>query len=72
MTPTFFNQLEEFNIVIPPYERLYLWFIVYDFKAVLSRLKDAPTPSLQWLRKHEPISVSVASNVGGFNEARCL
>ena len=73
MTPTIFDRLEEFDIVVPTDGRLYLWFIVYDFEAILSRLEeDAPTPHLPWLRKHEPISVSVASNVGGFEEAWCF
>ena len=64
MSYTIFDQLEEFDIVVPPDERTYPWFAVYDFKAILSRLEEEPpTPQLKWLRHHDPISVSVASNV---------
>ena len=69
MTYTIFDRLEEFDIVVPPDERTYPWFVVYDFEAILSRLEEEPpTPQLKWLRRHDPISVSVASNVTGYSE----
>ena len=73
MSPSIFDRLEEFDIVVPKENRLYPWFIVYDFEAILTPIKEEqPTPRLKWLRKHEPISVSVASNVPGFEEAKCF
>ena len=73
MTPSIFDRLEEFDIVVPKKERLYPWFIVYDFEAILSHVTEQQsTPRLKWLRKHEPISVSVASNVVGSEEAKCF
>ena len=73
MTPSIFDRLEEFDIIVPIEERLYPWFIVYDFEAILSPVtEEQPTPCLKWLRKHEPISVSVASNVTGFEKAKCF
>ena len=73
MTPTIFDRLEEFDIMVPENERLYPWFIVYDFEAILSHVTEQqPTPCLKWLRKHEPVSVSVASNVDGSEEAKCF
>ena len=73
MTPTIFDRLEEFDIMVPENERLYPWFIVYDFEAILSHVTEQqPTPRLKWLRKHEPVSVSVASNVDGSEEAKCF
>ena len=69
MSFTIFDNLEEFDIVVPPDERTYPWFAVYDFEAILSRLEEEPpTPQLKWLRRHDPISVSVASNVTGFSD----
>ena len=53
-------------------DRLYPWFIVYDFEAILSPItEEQPTPRLKWMRKHKPISVSVASNVPRFEKAKC-
>ena len=73
MSPSIFDRLEEFDIVVPEVNRLYPWFIVYDFEAILAPItEEQPTPRLKWLRKHEPISVSVASNVPGFEEAKCF
>ena len=73
MSPSIFDRLEEFGTIVPFEERLYPWFIVYDFEAILSPVtEEHPTPRLKWLRKHEPISVSVASNVAGYEEAKCF
>ena len=73
MSLSIFDRLEEFDIVVPEENRLYPWFIVYDFEAILAPItEEQPTPRLKWLRKHEPISVSVASNVPGFEEAKCF
>ena len=73
MSPSIFERLEEFNIVVPLEKRLYHHFIVYDFEAVLSHIKDdQTTKKLKWLRRHDPISVSVASNVDGFESAKCF
>ena len=73
MTPSIFYRLEEFDIMVPEKERLYPWFIVYDFGAILSHATEQqPTPRLKWLRKHEPVSVSVASNMVGSEEPKCF
>ena len=73
MASSIFDRLEEFDIIVPVEDRLYPWFIVYDFEAILSPVTEEPsTPRLKWLRKHEPISVSVASNVEGFGKAKCF
>ena len=73
MSPSIFDRLEEFDIVVPEVNRLYPWFIVYDFEAILAPItEEQPTPCLKWLRKHEHISVSVASNVPGSEEAKCF
>ena len=73
MSPSIFDRLEEFNIMVSEEDGLYPWFIVYDFEAILFPITEEQlTPRLKWLRKHEPISVSVASNVPGFEEAKCF
>ena len=73
MSPSIFDRLEELDIVVSEEDLLYPWFIVYDFEAILSPItEEQPTPHLKWLWKHEPISVSVASNVPGFEESKCF
>ena len=68
-----FYRLEVFTIKVSNEEHLYTWFIIYDFETILSPVtKEQPTPRFKWLRKHKPISVSVASNVVGFKEAKCF
>ena len=73
-TPTIFDRLKDFDIVVDMDQQQYPWFIVYDFEALLSPVneKDQPTPKLKWFRRHEPISVSIASNVAGFETAKCF
>ena len=52
---------------------LYPWFIVYDFEAILAPIREEqPAPCLKWLCKQEPISLSVASKIAGFGEAKCF
>ena len=50
MSPSIFDRLEEFDIVVPEVNRLYPWFIVYDFEAILAPItEEQPTPRLKWL-----------------------
>ena len=64
MSASIFDHLEEFDIVVSEENRIYPWFIIYDFEAILAPIMpEQPTPCLKWLRKHKPISVSVAFNV---------
>ena len=73
MTPSMFDCLEEFDIMVLEKEYLYPWFLVYDFEAILSHATEQQaTPWLKWLRKHEPVSVSIASNMAGSEEAKCF
>ena len=73
-TPTIFDRLKDFDIVVDIEQQQYPWFTVYDFEALLSPVneKDQPTAQLRWMRRHEPISVSVASNVDGYETAKCF
>ncbi|XP_033729711.1 uncharacterized protein LOC117318893 [Pecten maximus] len=69
---TIFDQLDEFGIVVPQEDRFYPWFAVYDFEALLQQTDETDSGKLQWTMEHVPISVSVCSNVLGFEEAVCL
>ena len=49
MPSSIFNHLEEFNITCPTEDRLYPWFMVYDFETILSHLpENQPTPWMKW------------------------
>jgi hypothetical protein len=66
---TVFDKLEELGIVLPDEEKFYPWFITFDFEAVLQQINDHPTSKLRWIEKHQPISVSVCSNVDSYKDA---
>ena len=60
--PTIFDRLDEFGIAVPAQDRLFPWFAVYDFESVLIPC-DEQTAKTAWIRRHEPVSVSICSNV---------
>ncbi|CAG2202432.1 MIZ1 [Mytilus edulis] len=65
---TIFDKLEEHGIRVQ--DRLYPWFVVYDFEAMLVSMQESNSAKLTWTQRHEPISISVCSNVEGFTERR--
>jgi hypothetical protein len=67
---TIFDKLEEHGIHVQ--DRVYPWFVVYDFEAMLVPIKESNSAKLTWTQPHEPISVSVCSNVDGFTEPHCI
>jgi hypothetical protein len=67
---TIFDKLEEQGIHVQ--DRVYPWFVVCDFEAMLVPIKESNSAKLTWTQRHEPISVSVCSNVDGFTEPHCI
>lgn len=68
-----FEQLREFGCVVPAHDRVYEWFIVFDFEAILRPESDIPRDrKLQWQAQHVPISVSVSSNLEHYKEPICF
>ena len=67
-----FQELDQYEIHVPEDQRTYPWFVCYDFEALLQKIQDCPTESLQWTHKHIPISVSICSNVEGHREPICI
>ena len=41
-------------------------------EAILTKSHDKTSDKLQWLSKHKPISISIASNVLGYETPCCL
>ena len=68
---TVFDVLEYYNITVPIEERIFPWFIVYDFEAMLLPVHEGGN-KLSWTSKHVPISVSVCSNVEGYTDPHCI
>ena len=71
--PTVFELLEDEGIMVPEEDRYYLYRITYDFESYFMK-EDLPASSekLTWEAKHEPLSVSICSNVPGFVEPKCF
>ncbi|CAG2221819.1 unnamed protein product [Mytilus edulis] len=67
---TIFDKLEEHGIRVQ--DSLFPWFVVYDFEAMLVPIKESNSDKLTWIQRHDPISVSVCSNVEGFTESHCI
>ena len=54
-------------------DRLYPWFIVYDFEDMLVPIQESNSEKLTWTQRHDPISVSVYSNVPDFTaDPHCI
>ena len=62
-----FEKLEEYSISVKKCEQQYPWFITYDFESLM--LKE--THKI-WHTTHKPVSVSVCSNVDGFQEPKFI
>lgn len=73
MSETVFEELEEFGCFVPISDRMYSWFIVYDFEALINPLdNEQNTTKLQWQAQHIPISVSVCSNHQNYSTPQCF
>ena len=69
---TIFDKLEEYGIVVPAEERIFPWFLVFDFEAMLTPAQESKSDKLTWTAEHVPISVSICSNVEGFKTPHCI
>ena len=69
---TVFDKLEEYGICVPRAQRLFPWFIIYDFEAMLVHIHGEESEKLSWTPQHVPISVSICSNVDGFTSPKCI
>ena len=67
-----FDRLEEIGIIVPEHEQFFPWFAVYDFEALVTKIDIQATGKLNWTQKHQPISVSLSSNVPSFCTSQCL
>ena len=57
---------------MPPEDRFFLWFAVFDCESVLEKLENDTTEKLEWTQRHVPISVSICSNIAGHDRPQCF
>ena len=69
---TIFEKLESLGIHTSEESRYYKLFAVWDMEAMLQKTNHSTTTKLNWISKHVPISVSVASNITNFESPRCF
>ena len=69
--PSVFERLDDEGIVVEKTLR-YPYRATFDFECYLDRDNvPADTDHVQWVARHVPLSVSVASNVPGHEDAQC-
>ena len=69
---TIFERLEEVGIVVPKEDRMYEYFSVLDAEALLLKADSGSAKKSRWVHEHKIISVSVCSNVPGFDKPKCF
>ena len=70
--PSVFERLDDEGIVVDEGLRFYPYRATFDFECYFDRDNvPADTNTLQWSARHVPLSVSVASNVPGYEPAQC-
>ena len=70
--PSVFERLDDEGIVVDEGLRYYPYRATFDFECFFTGDKlPADTDHVQWMARHVPLSVSVASNVPGYEPAQC-
>ena len=71
-TPSVFQRLDDEGITVADTLRFYPYRATFDFECFFDG-EDLPANSdrVQWIARHVPLSVSVASNVPGHEPPRC-
>ena len=72
---TVFEQLEEEGIIVPEEGRFFPYHATFDFECYFDKEKAQElknTERLNWQSSHVPLSVSVCSNVPGYQAPKCF
>ena len=71
---TIFDLLEDEGIVIPEELKYFPYRATFDFECYFKKEDQYPrnTAKLTWEAEHVPLSVSVCSNVPGYDELKCF
>lgn len=70
-SPTIFEELLELGINVPVVDRFFPWFGTFDCESVLKGCDDR-SDKLQWIARHEMVSVSLSSNIDGYRTPKCF
>ena len=71
-TPSIFQRLDDEGITVPEALRFYPFRATFDFECYFdSKNLPADSDRVQWIARHVPLSVSLASNVPGYETPRC-
>ena len=71
-SPSIFQRLDDEGITVADVLRYYPYRATFDFECYFSDERlPANSDKLQWSARHIPLSVSVASNVPGYEDAQC-
>ena len=71
--PSIFQRLDDEGIVVAPVLRYYPYRATFDFECYFDRDNvPADTDHVQWVARDVPLSVSLASNVPGYEPAQCF
>ena len=72
-TPSVFERLDDENIRVPESLRYYQYRATFDFECWFDTARlPSDSDKMQWVARHVPLSVSVASNVPGHEQVQCL
>ena len=70
--PSVFERLDDEGIVVDEGLRYYPYRATFDFECFFTGDKlPADSDRVQWIARHVPLSVSLASNVPGYEPAQC-
>ena len=74
VSQTIFDLLADEGVEIPNDLKYFPYRATYDFECYFKRETDHPrnTAKLTWEAKHIPLSVSVCSNVPGYDQPKCF
>ena len=67
-----YEKLEDLGIWVDENERFYKFHCVYDFESLLKHENSMSGASTEIINIHKPISVSINSNVIGFDKPKCF
>ena len=65
-------KLDQIEICVEEKDRLYEWFLVYDFESMRMPMETRSLENLEYTEQHEPISVTICSNVINYTAPFCI
>ena len=72
-TPSVFERLDDENIRVPESLGFYPYRATFDIECWFDTARlPSDSDKMQWVARHIPLSVSVASNVPGYEQVQCL